>query len=151
MWRTTSVKLSSPLELRSPRLENQDLPSTLKDVAGHALAETDVQLVFELNGTPVRASAQVEQVMRIGREAIANVVRHARASTVRLVLAYDERSITLVVADNGCGFDSTRRQESSQHFGLTTMEERAESVGGTFHVASIAGVGTTVTAVVPCV
>ncbi len=66
--------------LRSPRLENQDLPSTLKDVAGHALAETDVQLVFELNGTPVRASAQVEeQVMRIGREAIANVVRHARA------------------------------------------------------------------------
>ena len=137
--------------LRSPRLENQDLPSTLKDVAGHSIAETDMALTFELNGTPVRASAQVEeQLMRIGREAIANVVRHARASRVRMELAYDEGSIRLTVADDGCGFEPTLRQENSQHFGLTTMEERAESVGGTLHVASTAGQGTTVTAVVPC-
>lgn len=136
--------------LRSPRLEHQDLPSTLRDVAGYAVASANIEFAFELTGTPRRASPQVEeQLLRIGREAISNVVRHAQASRVRVALAYEERGITLTVADDGRGFEQTAQPEMSEHFGLTTMRERTESVGGTLQVQSGEGKGTSVTAVVP--
>jgi signal transduction histidine kinase len=136
--------------LRSPKLEAQDLPSALKDAAEHAAASNGVRPVFAVSGAPRRAPPGVEeQLLRIGREAIANVVRHAHAHEMQVALQYDEDRITLRVRDDGQGFEPSAQSVMAEHFGLTTMRERAESVGGTLVVDAHPGTGTTVTVVIP--
>jgi signal transduction histidine kinase/streptogramin lyase len=136
--------------LRSPMLERQDLPATLKEVGEHAVANTSIDLDVTVSGSPRRASPQVEeQLLRIGREAVSNCVRHAHASRIKISLHYGDDAIVLTVSDDGRGFDAAKQQDESEHFGLTTMRERAESVGGSLHVRSSQGEGTTVTATVP--
>jgi len=91
-----------------------------------------------------------EEVYGVGREALLNAFRHARARGVQVEIAYSPRALRLLVRDDGCGIDSTvlasRRPECS---GLTTMRERAERIGGRFRVRSRAGAGTEVELSVP--
>lgn len=135
--------------LRSPQLEQQDLAGNLRRAAELAGASRNVAVSMTVEGTPVRGAATTEeQVLRIGREAVANVLRHAEATRVHLHLQYEGSRVTLVVSDDGKGFDPAS-PAGTDHFGLTTMRERAESVGGTLHITSAPGAGTTVTATVP--
>ena len=71
-----------------------------------------------------------DALLRITREAVANAVRHGRARTVSLQLR-DGDAVWLRVTDDGDGFDP-RAPRSSQSFGLTSMRERTESLGGQF-------------------
>ncbi|HUR36135.1 MAG TPA: two-component regulator propeller domain-containing protein [Vicinamibacterales bacterium] len=136
--------------LRSPRLDERDLPANLKQTVDQAIASTNLELSFEVKGEAHRAPSQVEeQLLRIGREAVSNVVRHARASRVRVLLDYGVRDITLSVSDDGLGFELGARPQPREHFGLTTMRERAESAGGSLRIHTEPGAGTTVTVCTP--
>jgi signal transduction histidine kinase len=87
---------------------------------------------------------------RIIQEAVNNARKHARATLVRVVLEEDERGHTVLVIDDGSGFDAARSSESAPgHLGLTAMRERAEMVGGWLGLESAPGKGATVTAWVP--
>jgi signal transduction histidine kinase len=136
--------------LRSPRLDAHDLPTNLKDTIDHAVAYAKLELSFEVKGDAHRAPSQVEeQLLRIGREAVSNVVRHARASRLLVCLDYGADEITLTVTDDGHGFDAAATSDDAGHFGLTTMRERAESAGGSLRVDTGRGAGTTVTVRTP--
>ncbi len=136
--------------LRSPRLEARDLAAALKDAAEHAASTGALQVTFTTAGTPRPiATAVEEQLLRIGREAMANVVRHAHARELRIALVYGVDDMTLTVTDDGCGFDVAPPASDYAHFGLVAMRERAESVHGSLNVESRVGSGTTVTAVIP--
>lgn len=74
------------------------------------------------------------------REALHNIVKHARASRVDLDLTCGESAILLRVKDNGLGFDTSKPFPG--HLGLRSMRERAECVGGTFELESTPGRGT---------
>jgi signal transduction histidine kinase len=87
-------------------------------------------------------------VLRIIQEALANVRKHAQASRVRVAIETVEGASRIVVADDGRGFD-LNALDQAQHFGLRIMRERAESLGGTFHVESAPARGTIVTVQVP--
>lgn len=131
--------------LRSPRLQSHDLPTNLKKTVEQVITATNLELSFEVKGAAHRAPSQVEeQLLRIGREAVSNVVRHASARHLRVELDYTPSDITLVVSDDGLGFDSGPRSAGEGHFGLTTMRERAESAGGSVRIQSEPGAGTTV-------
>ena len=78
-----------------------------------------------------------------------NVVRHARATHVSMRLAYDEHVLSLSVVDDGTGFDPGVQPDAEPHYGLTTMKERAESVGGSLEIESTRGAGTEVRATIP--
>lgn len=135
--------------LRSPRLEEQDLASALREVGHQLLESTGVRFRFELDGTPRNTASDInEQLMRIGSEAIANVVRHADASEVVVNLSYHATGVTLTVSDDGRGFEAMSPAPHG-HIGLTTMRERATLVGGTLRVETHPGAGTTVIAAVP--
>jgi two-component system NarL family sensor kinase len=85
------------------------------------------------------------------RELLTNVVKHAHAGSVRVILSRTTRGATLVVADDGSGMDQTRpaSQLRAGHVGLATRRIRVESAGGALAVQSAPGGGTTVTVSVP--
>jgi signal transduction histidine kinase len=88
-----------------------------------------------------------EALVRITREAVANAVRHGRARTVTVQLR-DADGVWLRVTDDGVGFDPNGlRQEGG--YGLTSMRERAEALGGQFSVSSEPGQGTSVEIMLP--
>jgi signal transduction histidine kinase len=104
-----------------------------------------------VKGTPRRCSSEAEvQLLRIGQEAVVNAVRHSSAQHVRTELVFDEESITLRVEDDGVGFVPERLvPDADDHYGLVSMKERAETVGGRFNLSSGPGRGTVVEVLVP--
>jgi signal transduction histidine kinase/ligand-binding sensor domain-containing protein len=138
-------------DLRSQRLQRQDLASALRQTGEQATADTPAQFAFSLRGEPHRCSARVEeQLLRIGQEAVSNAVRHARATRIGIELQFDARRIILRVVDDGVGFVADPIADQPHgHYGLVSMKERAEDVGGTLKVITGAGEGTIVEAIVP--
>ncbi|MEI9809410.1 MAG: ATP-binding protein [Bacteroidota bacterium] len=85
-------------------------------------------------------------LFRIYQEALTNVARHAEAKNVKASLELLPDQFSLVIIDDGKGFDSTRKNKS---LGLLGMKERAHIMGGTLTINSEPGKGTTVTVSVP--
>jgi two-component sensor histidine kinase len=81
---------------------------------------------------------------RIVQEAIHNVWRHARASSIHVTIGAPEHALEVVVSDDGVGFDTTAVDRES---GLATMRALAEFADGRLEVASMPGYGTQVRAV----
>ena len=96
-----------------------------------------------------RLPASVETALfRIVQESVNNVLHHAQAQQVRVILRRGTSRVELHIADDGQGFD-TLLPRSGRHVGLWSMRERVEQLGGQFEVHSAPGQGTTVTTVVP--
>ena len=138
-------------ELRSPALENNDLPTALAETARRLTHETAIQAQVEVNGT-FRPLAQTveDNLLRIGQEAINNAVKHALAQRIFVNLVFGTRRVQLIIRDDGRGFDNHgARNEKPGHFGLIGMRERAEQIGGTLSIQSTNGSGTEIVADVP--
>ncbi len=86
---------------------------------------------------PLRIS---DTLMRIGQEAVANSVRHARPAHLNISLNYLKSAVELVVDDDGCGFSIT---SDLTGFGISGMHKRADSIGATLTIQSELGKGTT--------
>lgn len=138
-------------ELRSPALENNDLPTALSETARRLTNETDIQAQVEVNGTFRPLPRLVEDnLLRIGQEAVNNAVKHAQAQRILVNLVFDARRVQLSVRDDGRGFDNQAVSNGQGgHFGFIGMRERAEQIGGTLSIHSTEGVGTEVVADVP--
>lgn len=138
-------------DLRSPTLENNDLPTALAETARRLTHETAIQAQVEVNGT-FRPLAQLveDNLLRIGQEAMNNAVKHAQAQRIFVNLVFDARRVQLIVRDDGRGFDNqVAGNGRAGHFGLIGMQERAKQIGGTLSIQSTDGSGTEVVADVP--
>jgi signal transduction histidine kinase len=80
------------------------------------------------------------------QEAVGNAFRHGMASLVKVEVSYDENDLTMVIADDGSGFDAALLPEGSGHYGVQSMRDRMRWLGGTFSLESQLGKGTYVTA-----
>ncbi len=90
------------------------------------------------------------QLVRIVQESLANVRKHAKATSVDLEVHYRNGKLRMTVTDNGLGFNTATRAPSEfPRFGLSTMRERAESIGGKLDIESAPGRGTTIRLEVP--
>jgi signal transduction histidine kinase len=119
------------------------LAHTAEEVAGRL----DVRLRLDLDDGVAVPPAWEVALPRILREAIANAVRHGKARTVEVHLT-NGAGIGLRVTDDGEGFDvSAPRADAS--FGLTSMRERAETLGGEFKLSSQPGRGTSIEVRIP--
>jgi len=136
-------------DLRSSQLETRDLFSLLREFGRTAVTNSATRFTATVTGTArVVPPAVQHQLLRIGQEAIVNAVRHASASRIQMELAYEDSTAVLRVADDGRGLAEVP-SDSQPHYGLTTMRERAEEVGGGLRVSSDAGRGTVIEARVP--
>jgi signal transduction histidine kinase len=122
-------KVDEPLE--------QALAEAALDAARRHGAALDMELASGIALSP----REREAVVRIASEAVANAAKHSGAETLRLYLERLEAGIRLQVTDDGEGFD---QEEPKGGFGLVTMKDRAEALGGKLRVDSRRGSGTKV-------
>ena len=153
MVRTLSVQVAAELRttvegLRPADLERDGLAAVLRaqlTVAGRA---HDVPVELDIGDLPDLEPDVEHQVLRIAQEAVTNALRHAGSRRVRVILgaaaAGGSGEVTLRVVDDGRGFDPDARALRSRRLGLTSMHERAASLGGTLTITSSPGAGTTV-------
>lgn len=113
-------------------------------------AQLDIHLRFE--GTEEALSQRARLAMyRAAQEALTNVQKHARATQVWIDLMLGPARATLIVRDDGVGFEATTGDlaEEDRHHGLAGLHERAALAGGTLAVASALGSGTQLTLEIP--
>jgi signal transduction histidine kinase len=106
----------------------------------------------DLDVTAVSSGAKVNAELRhqlflTFKEALNNVITHARATEVRIRLWVEDDRLTILVEDNGRGFEERGGQGSSD--GLRNMRERLAHIGGGCEIESVLGCGTTVTFTLP--
>lgn len=136
------------LLLRPPQLDLLGIEAALRGQAEMLFRSGRPLLELALTPLPQRPDAEVELAcFRIAQEALTNILRHARATRVRLTLAADAqgRALLLTIGDDGHGFAHDR----VLGLGLVTMRERAQQLGGTLEIESGSGQGTCVRATLP--
>jgi signal transduction histidine kinase len=92
--------------------------------------------------------AVAEGLYRLTQEALNNTLKHAAATSVEIRLKVEGEELILEVADNGQGFDPVHARGQGG-LGLTTMRDRAETLGGAFNLISTPGEGTLVKVSLP--
>lgn len=106
------------------------------------------QLQFDLSLEPVELTRGIENhLFRIIQEALSNILRHAEASRVRLAVFKKDRDLFLHISDNGRGFNPEETKTAS--YGLKTMQERCEEIGGIFTLTSKQKQGTHISLRIP--
>jgi len=107
------------------------------------------EIKYELTGSPVYFDAQKELIIfRIIQEAFNNIIKHAKASLVKLNLDYDKTKLRITICDNGSGFDSELCDHKS-HAGLKNMETRVQVLKGNMSINSQPGKGTLLSFIIP--
>ena len=141
--------------LRPESLDRRTLSEALRRLAGEWSEETGVQAHIATTGTSHPLLPEIEvALLRATQEALTNVRKHARASTVNITLSYMGDCVALDVVDDGGGFDSTRLSDSVEAhggggFGLVAMRERIEQLGGTLAIESTPSTGTALAVELP--
>lgn len=136
-------------ELRPPELEGQGLPAAIAWHARDFERRTKIACHLDLPGQMVLLSdAAAIALFRIFQEATTNILRHAKATEVSIMLRYRGNQALLRVLDNGVGI-SRARIHSMRSLGLTGMRERAAIAGGRLVVGPAWTKGTLVSAWVP--
>jgi signal transduction histidine kinase len=137
-------------DLRPASLDHLGLEAALRQYSRSAGSKPGLAVRFKARGfTGERLPAAIEtDLYRVAQEAMTNVVRHARATRVDVLVERRGDSVMVMVEDDGVGFEPDQVQRGD-HFGLLGIRERAEALGGTLTVESAPGAGTTVVVEVP--
>jgi signal transduction histidine kinase len=138
--------------LRPPVLDDLGLAGGLA-----SLARSIPQIGIDVDLMETRVPDHIELALyRIAQECLQNVVKHAKATSARLTFAVDTGDsgevARLEIVDDGVGFDTFEHPLGSDEmggYGLLSMAERAEIVGGRLNIRSRPGSGTAVTATIP--
>lgn len=130
---------------------DRGLAQALESTARTFEERTGVALRIENRAPDLRLPQEQEvQVYQIVQEALANVIKHAAARNVRVVIERGPRRVRVSVEDDGCGVQPTvPRARQSGHYGIDIMRERAQRIGGNLQIRSAPSHGTRVRIVMP--
>jgi signal transduction histidine kinase len=137
--------------LRSRATEPFNLANALLTATRQTTNDAGIRIDVQTVGEPMPLSEVVEEnLLRIGQEAVTNVVKHADASVVTIHLRFEPQSVSLEVKDDGKGFtpDACAGPQDG-HFGLLGIRERAERLGGQAFITSAPGSGSTIRVEIP--
>lgn len=133
-------------EMRPAALEDRGLAKALQEYASKWMEGSEIPSEVHVRGEREVPLETEQTIFRVAQEALANVAKHSEAEKVELDLVYTPGAVTLRVADDGRGFDTT---VPGGGFGMQSMRERTARLGGHISVESEPGAGTRVTCVVP--
>jgi signal transduction histidine kinase len=134
-------------DLRSESVAKEGLVKALIMASATVEAHHPVSVERPLPNEPIASLTTKDALFRIGQEALRNIVKHARATRVRIRLETQPPDLLLEVTDDGVGFDTS--EEFPGHFGLRSMDERAAQLGGQVDISTAPGRGTRITARIP--
>jgi signal transduction histidine kinase len=143
------------MDLRAAVLQGQSLGEALTSAAPLWVAGSRLKVHVETGGDPAKLSDEEEQhLLRVAQEALHNAAHHSGGQNAWVRLNYVREGgslqVKLVIKDDGRGFDPQGTFDpSAGHFGILGMQERAERIGGTFHLESRPGAGTVVEITAP--
>jgi signal transduction histidine kinase len=138
-------------DLRCRALEQFDLPGALLRSARQFTYGTGIEVAVTTKGQ-ARPLPEVleENLLRIGQEALTNVIKHSGAGGVKIELEFGPERVALQIKDDGQGFTPENSAGAREgHFGLLGMSERAKRLGGQVLITSAPGEGTTVRVEIP--
>ncbi|HEX3057561.1 MAG TPA: GAF domain-containing sensor histidine kinase [Gaiellaceae bacterium] len=136
------------VELRPKALDDFGLVAALERLTESFTEQTGIAVGFESLLPTARLTPEIETALyRIVQESLTNIVKHAQAHNVSIVLGRKSNSVSVIVEDDGVGFDPDRPREDG--LGLIGMRERVSLIGGRLTIESRPGAGTTFIAEVP--
>ncbi|MEN3370014.1 MAG: hypothetical protein V7609_2157 [Verrucomicrobiota bacterium] len=136
------------LDLRPPVLDDLGLVAALRWYVDQQAKRAGLRARFSADSRADEASAPIQTAcFRLAQEAITNAIRHAGATTLTVEVRQSDSSLSLVVQDDGVGFDVAKaeaRAAQGASLGLIGIKERAALAGGRTRIVSSPGKGTTV-------
>jgi PAS domain S-box-containing protein len=141
-------------ELRPSIIDDLGLTAALKKYVHEWTVQFNIAAEFHqvgLNGDKLLPEIEIN-LYRIGQEALNNIYKHAIATNVSVLLERRDKTVSLIIEDNGVGFDPDKCATltgDDRGMGLLGMKERVELVGGSIEFESSTGKGTTIYARVP--
>lgn len=125
------------------QLEELGLTQAIQNTLDHIDEETEIFISSELDKVDSLFDKNEQlQIYRMVQEVFNNILKHAKASAVRVLLVLDNRMVNLSIEDNGIGFDFSEKFQDFGSLGLKTIKERTASLKGTMKVDSEKGKGT---------
>jgi NarL family two-component system sensor histidine kinase LiaS len=134
------------LELRPAALGDKGLASALRDYAADWSRQNEIACNVRIQGERFLPLEVEQPLFRITQEALANAARHSGAKAVEIALSYANGDVSLTISDDGDGFDVG---SSHKGYGLKSMRERVDSLGGALSIDSELGQGTSISCTVP--
>jgi PAS domain S-box-containing protein len=145
---TTQYTRDLMAELRPPVMDDYGLMASIRWYGERFSRRTGVEFTFKGEDLLPRPKPLMEVTLfRIFQEALNNVTKHARAQRVDFLGEIADGRLKLLISDDGIGFDLNKISKTREQcgWGLTTMAERAESIGGKFSIETKSGRGTKIT------
>jgi PAS domain S-box-containing protein len=139
------------VNLRPASLDHLGLTDALTSLIESTKQRSGLQAHFKIIGSMESAilTDEIEtSIYRIVQESITNVLRHANATYVDVILEWQDEKILIVIEDDGAGMDIQKARETGR-LGLVGMQERAEMLGGRLLIDSTPQVGTTLVVEIP--
>lgn len=137
------------LHLRPIYLSGDSLTEGIYQLIGELKDKTQMNFEVIIDEQLSLSSSKEEHVFRMIQEALSNILRHADATEVKLEIITKEYELFIQISDNGKGFELNEKSNQKTSYGLDTMKERAEELGGTFIIRSDIGKGTYVNIRIP--
>jgi signal transduction histidine kinase len=136
--------------LRPKALEGSTLAEALEQAARCISSEGRLSCHFKKRGRAVQLSPEMEvELFRIAQEAMTNVRKHARAKSASMTMQFKAGQMILTIQDDGVGIAANTSSERQTGYGLATMRERAQRIGGQLQIETPADGGTAVHVLVP--
>jgi len=133
-------------------LDDLGLPKALRRLVNDFSERSGIQSTYEYKDPAAPLPPEVSICLyRVVQESLSNISRHAQASQVEVELICESDGVSLSVRDNGVGFDTSQRDQTSVHLGLLSMNERVRMAKGTLEIKSTPLHGTEIRAEIPLV
>ncbi|PWA12635.1 histidine kinase [Pueribacillus theae] len=135
-------------DLRPMALDDFGLIPTLKKYINTVSENFGTEVTIQIIGQEKRLASNLEiALFRLAQEAVQNACKHAKASQIQVKVEFRDEQLTLLVKDNGIGFDYNVKKENA--FGLIGMNERVDLLEGKFMLESTPEKGTTILIQIP--
>ena len=129
--------------LRPRALEGSTLAEALEQAARCISSEGKLSCHFKKRGRAAKLSPEMEvELFRIAQEAMTNVRKHAHAKSASMTMQFKARQMILTIEDDGVGLVASISSERATGYGLATMRERAQRIGGQFKIENSTDGGT---------
>ncbi|WP_440896279.1 histidine kinase [Amphibacillus sp. Q70] len=137
------------LHLRPIHLSDQSLSDGIHNLIAELKTKSEIDFQVNIDQVNKLPRFTEEHIFRIIQEGLSNTLRHADATKVKIVLSHEPEHLFVHLADNGKGFDWTLADQKKTSYGLKTMRERSEEIGGQFNLRTKKGDGTYIDIRVP--